>query len=132
MVTLLDGSQVAAEQPITFKNPNPAPSQPSQGVPQSAISIAASPSTTVAHTETVTLTASVSDPTQVASYRWAHVGGSQDLSIYQQVTDGGTKVTIGADGRWPSSPGTRTFKVIVTLNDGSEITAEKSIAFTNP
>ena len=97
-----------------------------------SLSITVSPSTTVAYNEGVTLTAEVSDPAQVASYRWAHVGGSQDLSIYQQVTDRGTKVTIGAAGRWPHSPGTRTFQAIVTLNDRSQVTATQAISFINP
>ena len=119
IVTLNDGSQVTAEQSITFTNPPPPP--PSQDV---SVSITVSPSTTVAHSETVTLTATASDPSQVASYRWAHVGGSSNLSTQQSVTLGGSK--------WPNGPGTRTFQAIVTLSDGSQAMAEQSIAFTNP
>ena len=58
------------------------------------------------------------------SYRGAHVGGSQKISTQQSVTLGGAK--------WPNSPGKRTFQVVVTLNDGSQVTAEQSIVFTKP
>ena len=119
IVTLNDGSQVTAEQPIAFTNPPPPPPPPDVSV-----SISVSPGTSVPYTEEVTLTAEVSDPTQVASYRWAHVGGWHRISTQQAVTLGGTA--------WPNSPGTRTFQAIVTLNDGSQVTAEQPIAFTNP
>ena len=88
------------------------------------LTISVSPSTTVAHTEAVTLTVQAFDPAQVASYRWAHVGGWHRISTQQSVTLGGTD--------WPNSPGTRTFEAIVTLNDGSQVTAQQSIIFTNP
>ena len=114
IVTLNDGFQVVAEQAITFTAPPP---------PQDvSVSITVSPSTTVAYTEKVTLTAQVSDPAQVASYRWAHVGGSQNLSTNQAVV-------LGGDG-WPYGPGTRTFKAIVTLTDGSQVVAEQSIVLS--
>ena len=125
-IAVVDAKQNTAKQRITFTEP--ASSQPPQNVPQGvpppAVSITTSPSTTVAHTETVTLTAHVTDPTQVASYRWAHVGGWHKLSTQQSVTLGGAN--------WPKGPGTRTFQAIVTLNDGSEITTEQAITFTNP
>ena len=90
-----------------------------------SVSITVSPATTVAHTETVTLTAQVSDPTQVASYLWKRTpGGKYDLSTTASLTLGGAK--------WPNSPGNRTFRVTVTLNDGSQIAAEETIAFTDP
>ena len=116
IVTLNDGSQAVAEQTIVFTNPPLA-----QDV---SVSIAVSPSATVAHTETVTLTANVSDPSQVASYRWAHVGGSQNVSTQQSWTWGGTY--------WPNNPGTQTFQAIVTLVDGSQAVAEQTIVFTDP
>ena len=89
-----------------------------------SVSIGVAPGTKVAYTDTVTLTAQVSDPAQVASYRWAHVGGYHKISTQQAVTLGGAK--------WPNSPGTRTFEVYVTLTDGSEVTARQSITFTKP
>ena len=76
------------------------------------------------YTEEVTLTAEVSDPAQVASYRWAHVEGSQNIGTQQSVTLGGAG--------WPYSAWTRTFQAIVTLNDDSQVTAEQAITFTNP
>ena len=116
IVTLHNDSQVTAEQDIIFTNPSPPPDV--------SVSISVSPDTSVPYTEEVTLTAEVSGPAQVASYRWAHVGGSQNLSTEQSVTLGGAK--------WPYGPGTRTFKAIVSLNDGSQAVAEQSIVFTNP
>ena len=88
------------------------------------VEITVSPATTVTYTEKVTLTAHASDPVQVASYRWAHVGGSQNLSTQQSVTLGGSG--------WPNGPGTRTFQAIVTLNDGFQVVAEQAITFTDP
>ena len=116
IVTLNDGSEITAEQAIAFTNPPPPPDV--------SVSIAVSPSTTVAYIDEVTLTANVSDPAQVASYRWAHVGGWHRIGTQQWVTLGGAG--------WPNSPGTRTFQAIVTLNDGSQVTAEQAITFTNP
>ena len=118
-ITLYDGSQVTAEQSIAFINPPPPP--PPAGV---SVSISVSPGTSVPHNEQVTLTAEVSGPAQVASYRWAHVGGWHRIGTQQSVTLGGTD--------WPHGPGTRTFQAIVTLSDGSQVIAEQSIAFTNP
>ena len=115
IVTLNDGSQVIAEQAITFTDPPPS---------DVLVSISVSPDTSVSYTEEVTLTAEVSDPAQVASYRWAHVGGWHRIGTQQSLTLGGAG--------WPNSPGTRTFQAIVTLNDGSQVTAEQSLAFTNP
>ena len=60
----------------------------------------------------------------MASYRWAHVGGYHKISTQQSVT-------LGGEG-WPNGPGKRTFQAIVTLNDGSEATAEQTINFTKP
>ena len=115
-VGFTDGRQVIAEQGIKFTEP-----PPSQGV---SVSITVSPGTTVAHTEAVTLTAHVSDPSQVKSYRWAHVGGYYKIGTQQSVTLGGSG--------WPHGPGTRTFQVIVTLTDETTTAAAQSITFTNP
>ena len=115
-ITLNDGTQIAAEQSIAFTNPPPADDV--------SVSISVSPATSVPHTETVTLTAQVSDPSRVASYLWKKVGGKYDLSTTEALTLYGHK--------WPDSAGTRTFQVTVTLNDGSQVTADQPIAFTNP
>ena len=116
-VTLNDGSQITADQTITFT----APPTPPEDV---SVSITVSPDTTVAHTEEVTLTANVSDPSQVASYHWMRVGGVYDLSYSASLTLGGAA--------WPHSSGTRNFRVTVTLNGGSQVVAEQAIVFTNP
>ena len=88
------------------------------------LAIAVSSAMSVPYTEEVTLTVHVFAPAQVASCRWAHVGGWHRIGTQQSVTLGGTA--------WPNGSGTRTFQVIVTLSDGSQVTAEQAIAFTNP
>ena len=67
----------------------------------------------------------MSDPSQVASYLWRRVpNGAFDLSTAESLT-------LHGDA-WPNSAATRTFRVTVTLNDGSEITADQTITFTDP
>ena len=115
-VTFTDGSQLTASQAISFTKPSPPPG--------AALSIAVSPSASMAHAEEVTLTANVSSHAdQVQSYRWAHIGGSQNMGTAQTLTLGGSG--------WPTGPGTRTFEVTVTFTNGSQLTASRAIAFTN-
>ena len=126
-VVLQDGTHMTDQKVISFIDPSNYPPAPED----ITVNISVYPGSNPSHDGGVILMAEVSDPAQVASYRWTHVGGSQDLSKHQRVSQGGVKITIGGRDWWPYTAGSRTFQLIVTLTDGSEIVAEETINFHN-